>query len=74
MEDFFIESVHLNLESCFIYDTHGWCNRDGWNGYEVLNEVDDENEQNCIEASVENVDGDIPMMVIPTNSFSINCN
>ena len=31
------------------------------NGYEVLNEVDDENEQNCIEAPVENVDGDIPM-------------
>ena len=29
MEDFFIESVHLNLESCFIYYTHGWFNRDG---------------------------------------------
>ena len=29
MEDFFIEPVHLNLESCFIYDTHGWFNRDG---------------------------------------------
>ena len=39
-----------------------------------LNEVDDENEQNCIEAPVENVDGDVPMMVIPTNSFSINRN
>ena len=22
MEDFFIESVHLNLKGCFIYDTH----------------------------------------------------
>ena len=29
MEDFLIEPVHLNLKSCFIYDTHGWCNRDG---------------------------------------------
>ena len=36
--------------------------------------VDHEAEQNCIEAPVENVDGDIPMMVIPTNSFSINRN
>ena len=29
MKDFLIERVHLNLESCFVYDTHGWCNRDG---------------------------------------------
>ena len=24
MEDFLIEPVHLNLKSCFIYDTHCW--------------------------------------------------
>ena len=60
MEDFFIEPVHLNLEGCFIYDTHGWCDMNG--GMVVrLNEVDDENEQNCVETPVENVDGDIPM-------------
>ena len=36
--------------------------------------VDDEAEQNCIEAPVENVDSDIPMMVILSNSFSISHN
>ena len=34
--------------------------------------VDHEAEQNCIEAPVENVDSDIPMMVILISSFSLN--
>ena len=32
-----------------------------WKWLWRLNEVDDENEQNCVETPVENVDGDIPM-------------
>ena len=55
MKDFLIEPVHLNLKSCFVYDTH--CCGVIMN----LNEVDNEDEQSCVETPVDNVDGDIPM-------------
>ena len=55
MEDFLIEPVHLNLKSCFIYDTH--CCGVVMN----LNEVDNEDEQSCVETPMDDVDGDIPM-------------
>ena len=55
VKNFFIEPVHLNLKGCFIYDTH--CCGVIMN----LNEVDNEDEQSCVETPMDDVDGDIPM-------------
>ena len=55
MEDFLIEPVHLNLKGCVIYDAH-------FQGMVVnLNEIDNEDEQSCVETPMDNMDGDIPM-------------
>ena len=58
MKDFLIEPVHLNLKSCFIYDTH-CCGV-------ILNLIEDDNEdeQSCVETPMDDVDmmnDDIPM-------------